>query len=533
MKNKFIYLIFIISSVLVLSPTLSQTTFSKVVNGVNGNEYGIELMLHNNKYYTISKGVIHDTVSHTSITPDFMLIFDSVLQKENRYVFKNGFATKSKYLDKDTIYVFGIDRSKNPKEWNVYKFNLKGDSLDMLVYDEFDVEYMEAMEMGIKGDYLYLAGRTYTNTFRGAEEIRVLKMDKSGKVVKENRFYDFANPEHINVLRDMTQTADGNFVITNMYYGTGDSNDHIALCKFDENLDTIWTKDIHTTKRTYQHNNDPYITATPDSGVVVSTAIDIFDLIWNDPAYEYNMRYPLLFYKLDKEGNIMWTDTLHEYSDDGISYKYIKYVEKLYTAKNGDILVAGRTRDVVPGSSVIKAWLCRYSPDGKRKWHHTYIDSEYYANKSFFYDIKEAENGDIICVGGLYTDIGDDYNNDYTWLLRVDSNGCFTPDCILADTVTEVIVTSLNDLDVPIDMPRRVNIYPNPTLDHINISLPEDINWSKWSIYDIKGQKIRTGSIDDQLDFIISGFSNLQSGVYYIMVKGVKGRIGIGKFVVK
>jgi len=188
--------------------------------------------------------------------------------------------------------------------------------------------------------------------------------------------------------------------------------------------------------------------------------------------------------------------------------------------------------------------IWRYSPEGKLKWQHTYVDQEYYANYSLFYDIEEAENGDIVLFGGLKTDsIGEWYNTQYSWLLRVDSNGCYTPGCELADTLTKVL-TDIEDLTTT-GLAKRVEIYPNPATDYITVRLPEGAAWSKWQMYDIEGRKVMKGDVDirnqnkaSQVSFEIAlrlqtSKSKIKNGLYFLMLKGEDGKIAIGKFVVE
>lgn len=520
-----------------LSFLYSQTTFSKVIDGVNGNEYGIELEYYRGDYFTVSKGVIIDTVLNKSNTHDFLLVNDSLLNRINKFKIRHYFKSHQLLIENDTLYLQGTDHSEHilKSKWNMYKFSIDGDSLDLLEYNDFDSR-VGWYKTFIKNNYIYSGGKDEKNSLGGAE-ILILKMDKRGNFIRENRFFEFANPEYLNVFGDLTLTVDGNLALSNAYFGVPfDIFTHIGVCKFDENLDTIWTKYFHKSRDgLFFNEKHPKITSTLDSGLIIGTAMNINDSIdgfYSKEYYEDMVEAPLLFYKLDKDGNIEWTDTIFDYREPGKGAGPMKVILNMITASNGDIIGVGEYSNLYDDPEK-QAWVFRYSPDGKLKWQHTYIDREYTTESSLFFDVREAENGDIICFGGLKTDsIGEWYNTQYSWLLRVDSNGCYTPGCALADTLTKVL-TDIEDLTKD-GLARRIEIYPNPANDYINVSLPEGMMWKQWSIYNFNGQKVMNGHIDMKLQtLIIEGIEELQSGIHFVLLKDNKGKRGIGKFVVE
>ncbi|HHH53880.1 MAG TPA: T9SS type A sorting domain-containing protein [Bacteroidetes bacterium] len=522
----------------------SQTTFSLAIDDVNSVEYGTKLEYYNNNYYIIGLGTVWDTISSTYTFRNYLTKINKSQETEDTYIIREYFKSHALMIDNDTIYLQGTDIAlgEGIYIWNLYKFTLDCDSIDLYSYrsDRLPPGWYKSF---VKDNYIYSIGRTNKNEQKGTEVV-VLKMSKSGKFIKENRFFEYANPKYIRNFVDFTPTTDGDFVMSDIYFGVPiifdedtfrTSDMYISICKFDDNLDTIWTRQVHRSHNTIEDQNGrPYITGTNDGGIVLSSSLNVYDSTFHSKRKEYYKKlsdYPLLFYKYDKDGNLIWTDTLVDYKEQGHGSGPIKTVLDMKSANNGDIIGCGIYYNLYDEPKN-QAWIFRYSPDGKLKWQHSYVDREYYSYYSLFYEIEEAENGDLICVGGLKTDsIGEWYNTGYTWLLRVDSNGCYTPGCELADTLTRVL-TDIEDLTTE-GLARRIEIYPNPASSDITVRLPEDIKWKEWSIYNVEGQKVKNGAIDRGSHTPNINIQDLDKGIHFMMVKSAEGRVGIGKFVVE
>jgi hypothetical protein len=60
-----------------------------------------------------------------------------------------------------------------------------------------------------------------------------------------------------------------------------------------------------------------------------------------------------------------------------------------------------------------------------------------------------------------------------------------------------------------------VSLYPNPASNYITIKLPESSDVKEYSIYDMAGRKVMTGTIENELNINISELSN---GVYNVLL---------------
>ncbi len=435
-KNLLIFVLILNSNFL-----LSQTTFSKKIDFANGNEGGYQLVYQNDSYYLGGYGIVFDTIDNKVSRNQYSFLYkiDSNLNIIKGKIFDLPFQLTKMICKNDTLYLFGQDVSHIPFSWRLYKFSPDLDSLDLLVYDNFEDDKTYSTTFQVKDDYFYYGSYSYNG------KILFVKSDKNGNAIKKETFSDYTIPWELYIIKDLIQTSDGHFAFG--HWHKLDSLHHgeyqIGIIKFDDNLDVIWSKELPFSPVIGSSTAMlPRLTSTMDGGMVVSSGIALRDSIKFKPdkfgEYSY---YGVEFQKLDKDGNIVWRDLSYNKKLPGYWYGIspIEYVFKLITAQNGDIIAAGiyAHNFYEPGT---KGWICRYSSVGKMKWKHYYVDPEY-SGSGIIRDMVEAENGDIICLGDY--DRSRAFNDERTWLLRVDSNGCVTPGCeCVPDSNTRVWATA-------------------------------------------------------------------------------------------
>ena len=110
------------------------------------------------------------------------------------------------------------------------------------------------------------------------------------------------------------------------------------------------------------------------------------------------------------------------------------------------------------------------------------------------------------------------------WKIRakinlIDAHGAFLlSGTVSLDTNLAITENGLNN---------KIQIYPNPTTDFINISSKEKINTAE--IYDINGRMLlKTNKIDDEISL-----ENLNSGIYLILLQLENGKTEIQKIIKK
>lgn len=523
-------LIFIIFNFFILSRGYSQpSVFSRVYDVVNGNETGTELLiLENNNYLLECKGVIDPQLEYSPHV-DYLITVDSFFNISSFYNFgENLFIAPAKpnCIANDTVYIFGSDQSVLPHVWRIFKFNTSGDSLGIIEFKDLPDTRMVADAMFVKDDYLYLAGRYYFYWANQAK-ILIMKIDKAGNIIKQNRFLDIAKPENRNTIYDMIMTSDSNFIVIfgtfTPTYLVSDQQKFLQIIKFDSNLNVIWNSSMNSDLKSHV---TAHITETDDGGFVVSWSLYRQDLPEEIlKKHELNGLNPRTITRFDKNGLVMWSDTLWTKLYGKGTLSPDRWIEKLITTRNGDIVGIGRYQDRKPEEKNY-AYMFRYSAGGTLLWEKIYKDVNYECDNSYFTDVKEADNGDLVCTGELWDKNGARNDATYTWLVRVDSMGCFEPGCCPVDTLQMIYVDKKY---IPDNIDKKnyfIIISPNPADDMITISLPEycasdyccDQSGILWTIYDTQGRKIKYGLAPERWSKINISVRDLHSGIYFVNI---------------
>lgn len=90
-------------------------------------------------------------------------------------------------------------------------------------------------------------------------------------------------------------------------------------------------------------------------------------------------------------------------------------------------------------------------------------------------------------------------------------------------------VTNIDE--APLDSSQGLKIYPVPTSDFINISLPETDKQSVYTIYDVNGKVTATGSIQPGTAAITLDISQYADGLYSVTVSTISGTAWTSRFV--
>jgi len=500
-------LLFLIFNLILLSSINSQySTFSKFYNIFNGNEGTARFLMSENRYFLCSMGICDPDSAYSPLGASFF-----VLDNEPNIVSMPIYKDKFKYapshpihLMNDTIYIFANDEDVKPPEWVIIKTNFDGDSLGLFSANYFNGVNFTATGMAITDEYLYLAGRSvkWIEGISGGDDIVVLKIDKQGNAIKENRFHDILDSTKINSELDFIKTADGNFISDATYLEKGNvypfynEGRHLKLIKMDEELNVIWVKEFANT--TYP-TNYPDLIPTRDSGNVLLwclrlTDAKILEEIGEDFARKHGVT-PATIHKLDKDGNLEWSDTLWTpmpaNSNNGPVWNFHEGME----CANGDIVIVGDYRDFQ--GKYTNSAIIRFNSKGKLLWQKMYEDDDLLAVWSSFWSVEEADNGDIVVAGQFFNKNGKWNDEIYTWFVRLDSLGCQEPGCGVLDTLQliklksdYVHITATDEVLYDNSKSEEVGIYPNPSEDMINISVPEGFEAEEIEVFDVLGNKL-------------------------------------------
>lgn len=319
----------------------------------------------------------------------------------------------------------------------------------------------------------------------------IIRVVDTNGVLSQTKTY-LSGCEYRNINAADTSEDKGYLIGFNTTFGTWGFESR--LMKLDSNLNFVWDKKMTETSGGYggiiNHQNNYYYHATT-----------IVDSIWN---FTYKWERPALS-KVDKNGTVIWQKYY------GVKQQYIN-LAGLKECSNGDFIMCG-TRKLHTNEG--KGFIIRTDSLGNLKWWKDYRPNTTPLDTladNYLWDIMELPTGDIAAVGWAS---GSSLNPlQQTWLLKVDSNGCFGASNCPADIVTATKGNSYEKVGLV--------AFPNPFKEELNIN---------YSIFDFNGVarleliEIATGRIIDTAEltepFGIKQFNtqSIASGLYMLSIK--------------
>jgi hypothetical protein len=248
-------------------------------------------------------------------------------------------------------------------------------------------------------------------------------------------------------------------------------------------LDTLFNP-IHTFKTTtnnwYFANSSQFF---PNGDFIIG---GVYSDAWEPDGDVWQKKYLRRF---DKNLNIIWTKYF------GIR-NLNTGITKLLITSDGNI--AGCGIDGLKSDTVgihITGCIFKFTADGDSIWMKNYqaIDDPVNGDNNELLDLDEMPDGGFVACGKA---VAFSPYRQRGWLMRVDANGCLTPECL--NSTKEV------------DEPSQFLTYPNPTNDILNITNPHQI--STYQIYQLDGKLITQGN-----NFPID-ISKFTIGIYFLKI---------------
>lgn len=276
--------------------------------------------------------------------------------------------------------------------------------------------------------------------------------------------------------------------------------------------------------------------AIDSQGDIIFNTPFVYDSFLVDNGMTENIK------KMDPDGNILWNVPVTSNSPG--SRLNALHIE---TISNDDILVSGQTAFHPPWDPDIggRVWpgfcwassLARISSDGVLLWNNRYIFINSNMEKcrdNFMLYATELPDGSIICNGQIAPDVPQNTARRNLYLMRLDADGCLTPDCEMEDTGRRgrnyyIFPDDINSITGETLIAEEISLYPNPGSNEIRWKLPKpDIHISGYEILDINARPVIKGSMTNQ-DFIDS--ASLPSGYYYVLLYTPEGRVFVCRWV--
>lgn len=403
----------------------------------------------------------------------------------------------------------------------------------------------------------------YSNSFRYTAEGRIT-MDNDSNIYLFYERDTLVSPLRVGIMMLDKYTKDGDLIWRKPYYNN--AAPYIARCNGiaikDENiyLSGICIDLELTTQENSYYNQVLYCINKNTSELQWLQTYDTGskddyndDLLISDDEHIYlsgltnglgasGLRGHLI--KTDMEGNMIWQKLYPEIGDGGLmtinDFEEDKFILTGYNFIPGQSGVRGkiikidtlgaiiqsltfqesslsvalyRSSQILSGNIVSvgisykdnsdQGLIQKSTPTGELLWRHRY---DYGPNSDFFTNFIETIDNHLLVIGKAFT--GFETGAD-AWLLKLDSNGCLTPGCLL----------SVNDVETEIG----ISVYPNPTTDRLFVKTEQSQKKPLlMSLYDMQGKLI----IQEKLVAEYESFDlkSLGNGVYLVNIVDGEGK---------
>ena len=155
---------------------------------------------------------------------------------------------------------------------------------------------------------------------------------------------------------------------------------------------------------------------------------------------------------------------------------------------------------VITGTS-----LTKITDDGEMEW--TYHDT---TNYIYPVEAGRLSSGSVVIVGSGY-----EYNEELGFwgsvlvMIKTDADACEVPGCRLTSSTDPSVIEDNN-----------INVFPNPVIDELNISVADNHDFYKIKLFSVEGKLIRETEFYNTTKIQLS---DLRRGVYLVELENQKG----------
>lgn len=339
------------------------------------------------------------------------------------------------------------------------KTDAVGDTLWTRVYTCVDSigYFSKSLQQTSDGGYI-IAGYTINPGY--TMDVFLIKTNSSGDFLWTQIFDKNEN----DIGNSVKQLSDGGYVIV------GNTDNMMFLIKTDAVGDTLWT-------RTYGD-------AVSREGKDIQLTSDGGYIICGEVTDESTYTKDVYLIKTDDSGQVLWTQSYGDiYDNIGNSVKQ---------TSDGGFIIAGYTLNY----PIIDINLIKTDVLGDTLWTRSYGGE----NMEFGYSVQQtADEGYII---GGYSN-NQSTSRDEVYLLKTDENG------------------SLVGITDNIYIMNKIQLYPNPAIDFVNIKSDLHINTVK--IFNIAGEIIAKEKVNSKSYQLNT--SRFKSGIYFLHIDTNKGSL--------
>ncbi len=467
-----------------------QTNYSKRIDIASKVNLAGKLLFINDTFYApihvIEVNYSKQSTSLSKITKAGNLI-SAVRYKPLNINYTPG--QEALYFNKK-IYVVGTTDWGLQLQTGLYVFNQKTDTIFTKSYGDtafynYGNRILPYLKTKNKLLLMGITDSTCGSQHPGLYKVAIRVVDTNG-VLYQTKLYH--NTCVYRSLWDADTTTKKGLVFCGGAYNGGTTKNYVI--KLDSNLNEQWNKNIDTGNSLFSS-----ITCLKKGKLL---------LAHNHSDYNGNTLIGdrITLSKLDDNGNVMWRKR-YGYSEPNVSVSRVK------ECKNGDFILCGQKR-LPPSGQQLVGWLMRTDSLGNLKWWHSYVPNDPVKDdfcSNYLYDVMQMPDGGFAAVGSAGQ--GTLAPLQQTWLLRVDSNGCYQTGCADVVGVTEnIIEEEINE----------ITIYPNPANEVLNVEFNNSKNAAiKLTVLNALGQTVYLNqSPENKQQIDISTFA---TGIYFVKIE--------------
>lgn len=477
---------------------LGQNVFSKSIDVNHDIDEGVSVKVTADGYYIVAGSFCHSSSleCYSYLKTDF---FGDVMWKKQLSNFPRSIKPQDGYgnhgiviKDNATFYSGVIDNPNSGLDIFLMKTDLMGDSIWLKSYGGSYSDITSSILLN-SDSTLIIFGDHYVNPTN--EEISIIEVDTNGNVIWEKLFGDNNN---MVARQDIIKLDNGDIVFTYVACKFNETcgfnpGKKLMITKLTSEGEQIWSKEAYNFAEYWDNSN---IISLDNGGYLISFYRNNFDGGWFFP--------PILLW-LDSAGNVV-----NDYffpSETELS------INDLTLISSGIVIGVGSIDKL--GSGIV-GWLFAISQQGDLIWNREILDSRFQSMLMHFNAIEESEENGLILTGlvidtTFISDIEEDDKN--IWLVKLDKNGCFNPNCSELDVIT----SSYNDFSIE----ENVFIYPNPCSDALRINLSDNWQYHNCILKIWSADGILHEEITLEIDNFTFDCSTLPNGFYFMQIMNV------------
>jgi hypothetical protein len=395
----------------------------------------------------------------------------------------------------------GVIKRKNNKmviAWSMY--DLDSFNYALVFYDNLGIEEQLVIDSK-KFSYLYITDiqETQDHGFILTGIVRYLPDDQGGSQdVVLIRTDSLGNELWFKTLGGAGQQQgysvavcdDGGFIVAAL------DGKEVWIIRTDSMGTMLWERFYGST--VWGNAGPQRILQTRDGGYIFASGWGTDDFGINDWVYRPWIQ------KLDAQGDSLWS----WFSNTNAYEGYESYITDIIQQNDGSFIAVGQEPTVNPIDSSLQykkqGMILKLTSEGDSVWQHHYYHPQA-SNKDashYLYRVRPTTDGGYVAAG--YLALPDTGTQD-SWVIKVDSNGCLTPNCLVTGLPQ---IRRQNHLEV--------TVYPNPTSGTIHLELPQRMAMYRIVVLSLNGKHLYAQNTTYQKNVTLQ--LDKPPGVYFVQV---------------